>query len=112
MNKTHVIIIILAISVAIFFTTRETETKKEITFVTAEVEKGDIRQLVTASGTINPMVTVEVGSQISGRIEKLNVDFNDQVKEGQLIALIDVKKFEQRVLQEKASLQMSEAQVL
>ncbi len=112
MKKTHVIIILAVLGVAGFFASKETKTKKIMTFVTAEVEKGDIRQLVTASGTINPMVTVEVGSQISGRIEELKVDFNDSVTAGQLIALIDAKKFEQRVLQERASLQMSQAQVL
>ena len=53
-------------------------------YVTAEVRKGDIVQKITASGTINPISTVNIGTQVSGIIEEIYVDFNSNVKKGQL----------------------------
>src|SRR5205809_4685518 len=58
-------------------------------YQTAPVTRGDITQIVTATGTLNPVVNVQVGSQISGNILKLNADFNSQVKAGQIVAEID-----------------------
>lgn len=59
------------------------------TYVTVPIERGDIRVSVTAVGRVEPMVTVEVGSQISGQIAELLADFNDEVKSGQTIARLD-----------------------
>src|SRR6266699_3309479 len=56
---------------------------------TVTVSRGDLVQAVTASGQLDPVVKVEVGSQISGNIKKLSVDFNSTVKEGQIIAQLD-----------------------
>ena len=56
---------------------------------TEQVSKGDIQQSVTATGTVNAVTTVLVGTQVSGTIKSLYVDFNSRVKKGQLIALID-----------------------
>src|ERR1700704_1469706 len=58
-------------------------------YLTAAVTRGDLTQVVTATGQLNPMVNVQVGTQVSGIIQKLFVDFNSQVKEGQVIAQID-----------------------
>jgi HlyD family secretion protein len=58
-------------------------------YETAPVKKGDITQLVTASGTLNALVSVDVGSQISGRIQTLNADFNSKVKKGDIVAEIE-----------------------
>jgi len=58
-------------------------------YETAPVKKGDITQLVTASGTLSALVSVDVGSQISGRILKLNADFNSKVKKGDIVAQIE-----------------------
>ena len=58
-------------------------------YETAPVKKGDITQLVTASGTLNALVSVDVGSQISGRIQKLSADFNSKVKKGEVVAEIE-----------------------
>src|SRR5215469_9939384 len=58
-------------------------------YQTAQVTRGDLIQTVTASGQLNPVVNVQVGSQISGRINKLLVDFNSEVKSNQVIAEID-----------------------
>src|SRR6266699_1685128 len=58
-------------------------------YQTAPVTRGDLTQAVTATGQLNPVVNVQVGSQISGMIEKLNVDFNSTVKSNQVIAQLD-----------------------
>ena len=60
-----------------------------ITYVTARVDRGDVRQSVSASGTINPVKLVNVGTQVSGVIATLNADFNSRVKEGQVLAELD-----------------------
>jgi HlyD family secretion protein len=70
---------------------------------TVKVERGEISSLVTATGTINPVVTVLVGSQISGTIKGLYADFNSRVKEGEVIAQIDPAILEAQVEQAKAN---------
>ena len=62
-------------------------------YFTAKVARGDIRDLVQATGTINAVTTVQVGSQVSGTISKLYVDFNSHVTKGQVIAEIDPSLF-------------------
>src|SRR5438270_4405608 len=76
---------------------------------TAKVERGDIHDVVEATGTINAVTTVQVGSQVSGTISHLYVDFNSRVKKGQLIAKIDQPLFEGDLLQPKANLPNAEA---
>ena len=83
--------------------------KSDPEYFTARVEKGDIRQVIEATGTINPVTSVQVGSQVSGMISKLYVDFNSKVTKGQVIAEIDPKLFQGAVLQAQADLQNSEA---
>lgn len=76
---------------------------------TFKVERGEIRSQVTATGTINPITTVLVGSQISGTIKVLYADFNSRVKEGQVIAQIDPAIFEAQVEKERANLLNAQA---
>ena len=78
-------------------------------YTTARVQQGDIRQLVQATGTINAVNTVQVGSQVSGTISELNADFNTKVKKGQVIARLDPALFEGAVLQAEADLQNAQA---
>jgi HlyD family secretion protein len=85
--------------------------KTEAEYFTAKVEKGDIRQVIEATGTINPVTLVQVGSQVSGMISKLYVDFNSKVTQGQVIAEIDPKLFQGAVLQAQADLQTAQAAV-
>lgn len=63
-------------------------------YETVQVDRGRIVARVTASGTVSPLVTVQVGSQVSGRVEELKVDFNSQVSKGQVIARIEPKLFQ------------------
>ena len=83
--------------------------KTDPDYFTARVEKGDIRQVIEATGTINPVTSVQVGSQVSGMISKLYVDFNSKVKKGQVIAEIDPQLFQGAVLQSQADLQNAQA---
>lgn len=76
---------------------------------TAEVSRGEIRRLVSTSGPVRAVVTVSIGSQLSGRIDKLTVDFNSEVKEGDLLAQIDNKTFAARVAQAQADLEAAKA---
>ncbi len=76
---------------------------------TEPVTRGDIEQAVTATGTVNAVTTVQVGTQVSGTIKTLYVDFNSRVKKGQLIAQIDPSTFESQVQQAQANLLSAQA---
>ncbi len=76
---------------------------------TAKVEKGEIHDVVEATGTINAVITVQVGSQVSGTIAKLNVDFNSRVRKGDVVALIDPALFQGALLQTAADLENAKA---
>ncbi len=78
-------------------------------FRTMKVERGEISSVVTATGTINPVTTVLVGSQVSGTIKELYADFNSRVTEGQVIAQIDPALFEAQVEQGRANLLNAQA---
>ena len=81
------------------------EQKPTVKYKTAKIERGTITQIVTATGTINPVITVQVGSQVSGIIKALYADFNSVVKAGQVVALIDPVPFQTKVTEMEASLQ-------
>lgn len=78
-------------------------------YFTTPVGRGDIRDVVEATGTINAVTTVQVGSQVSGTIFKLSADFNSHVKKGQVIAEIDPSIFQGNVLQARADLENARA---
>jgi len=78
-------------------------------YFTGTVQRGDIRTAVQATGTIDAVTTVQVGSQVSGTISKLNADFNSRVKKGDVIAEIDPSLFTGALLQAKADLQTGRA---
>jgi len=74
-----------------------------VQYVTAPVDRGPITAIVTATGTVNPVISVQVGSQVSGKIEKLFADFNSVVTQGQVLAQIDQQPFQARVSQARAA---------
>ncbi len=82
---------------------RAARSDREFHFETAPVTRGRVVAKVTATGTLSALVTVQVGSQVSGRISALHADFNTPVRKGQLIALIDPQLFEAAVEQAKAN---------
>ena len=81
-------------------------------FRKAKIERGEINFIVTATGTINPVVNVLVGSQVSGTIKNLYADFNSQVKEEQVVAQIDPAIFQAQVDQAKANVLTAQANLL
>ncbi|MCI7486228.1 MAG: efflux RND transporter periplasmic adaptor subunit [Alphaproteobacteria bacterium] len=80
-------------------------------YKTQKIANGDIMESITASGTINPLSTISVGSQASGRIAEIYVDYNSVVKKGQLLALIDQENAKATVQQREAALEIAKAQV-
>lgn len=80
-------------------------------YVTTKVEQGNIVQKITASGTINPISTVVIGTQVSGIISEIYVDFNSIVKKGELLAIIDPQTFEAAVDQKQAALDIARAEL-
>src|SRR5437867_4360791 len=79
---------------------------------TAPVGRGEIRDVVEATGTVNAVITVQVGSQVSGTIAKLNADFNSRVHEGDIVALIDPSLFQGALLQAAADLENAKANLI
>lgn len=82
------------------------------TFMTAPVKRGVIAKYVKATGTVEPVVTVEVSSQLSGRVADVLVNFNDAVTQGQVIARLDPEAYDARVGEAKAALKVAEADAL
>lgn len=80
-------------------------------YETAEVQQGDLTVTVTATGTLEPVNQVDVGSELSGIIETVAVDFNDKVQRGQVLARLDTDKLQAQVLESRAALQSNEAKV-
>ena len=84
--------------------------KHKVTYATANVSKGDISNSVTATGTIEPVTEVEVGTQVSGIIDKLYADYNDVVKAGQLIAEMDKVNLKAELASAEAQLASSKSE--
>jgi HlyD family secretion protein len=93
----------------IAFVVRECRNGGTATYQTATVTRGPITQAVTATGTLNPVVNVQVGSQVSGNIAKLFADFNSEVKAGQTVAQIDPMLFQAAVTQAEGDLASTQA---
>jgi HlyD family secretion protein len=83
----------------------------EVKYRLAKVERGPMAAVVAASGTLNAVTTVQVGSQISGQVKEIHADFNTPVKKGQVIARIDPATYELRVNQARADLDAAESAV-
>ncbi len=107
MNKRRLLIasgVVLVVAALAFWYFRSGDSKTKLQFETGKVEKGRIVAKVTASGLLSAIVTVQVGSQVSGRVAALYADWNSPVKKGQLIAKIDPALFQASVDQAKANL--------
>ncbi|MEI7980097.1 MAG: efflux RND transporter periplasmic adaptor subunit [Bacteroidota bacterium] len=104
-----VIVIVIAALAAYFVFGKKKNSAVE--WRTAKIEKGDIQVTVKASGTLQAVTTVQVGTQVSGIIKNIYVDFNSVVREGQVIALLDTTYLAQAVDDARASLKRAEIQV-
>ena len=90
------------------FGKKEGET---VTYVTQPVERGDLTIIVTASGTLKPTNQVDIGSEVSGTVRTVMVDYNDQVTAGQVLAKLDSTAHEARVMQARAALKTAQAKL-
>ncbi|HEY8958783.1 efflux RND transporter periplasmic adaptor subunit [Chitinophaga sp.] len=100
-----VVIVLLLVAIWFFFIRKK---KEPVRFDTAKPEYGHIATTVTATGTIQPVDTVAVGTQVSGTIKYLYVDFNTKVKKGQLLAELDKDLFQAQVDQLRANVQVAQ----
>jgi len=103
-------VVVVAI-VAIVIVKATKSANKELVIRTHVVAEYTVENTVTATGTIEPVETVEVGTQVSGKVEKIYVDFNDVVKKGQLMAELDKQTLNQSLSRAKASLTSAESQL-
>src|SRR3989454_3762501 len=101
-------VVIVALLIILFVVRRCTQSGVS-GYLTANVTRGPITQLVTATGTLNPVVNVQVGSQVSGNIAKLFADFNSEVKAGQTVAQIDPMLFQAAVTQAEGDVANAQA---
>src|SRR5919198_1094812 len=97
------VLVVLAGATGLAVVRQRSAGKDQPRFVTAAVDRGRISARVTATGTVSALVTVQVGSQVSGRIKSIDVDFNSPVKKGQLLATIDPQLFEAALSQARAN---------
>lgn len=103
---TAILLVGLVIGGYVFF---NGERKLPIRYRTAVIERGSVVSIVTATGSINPVVSVQVGTQVSGMIKSLHADFNSIVKAGDIVAIIDPEPFRARRDQAASNLEMAKA---
>jgi HlyD family secretion protein len=105
MNKKTVFIIMISVVAAagLLGLSLLTRSSNRVTYKTEPITKGDIEAIMVTTGTLDPVTLVEVGSQVSGMIAKIYVDFNSQVQKGQVLAELDKASFEEEVKQNEAN---------
>ena len=108
-SRRNLVIAAIVLLIAAFFVFSRFGRSSAAQFQTATVTRGPITQAVTATGTLNPVVNVQVGSQVSGNIQKLFADFNSKVKAGQVVAQIDPVLFQATVTQAEGDLANAQA---
>ncbi|HKB85063.1 MAG TPA: efflux RND transporter periplasmic adaptor subunit [Ignavibacteriaceae bacterium] len=91
----------------VFFNSSSADTNK---FVFARITKGDLSTTITSTGTLQAVTTVDVGTQVSGKIDRLLVDFNSSVKKGQLLAILDTTNLALQVRNSQAGIEKAQAQ--
>lgn len=111
LNKKTIVLAIIALLVILKFTVFGSKSKafNPDNFDVDTLTVGNIRKIVEATGTINPVNTVEVGSQVSGKIEEIYVDYNDVVKKGQRLAVLDTDILERDLREAISSLNVAKS---
>jgi HlyD family secretion protein len=112
MLKRHWLIASVIVAAIALFAAFQFKGNDKPQYFTTKADRGDIREVVEATGTINAVTTVQVGSQVSGTISRLNADFNSRVKKGQVVAQIDPSLFQGALLQAKADLANAKANLV
>ena len=111
-NVVVVITLIGAIAVAAYLYLGHAENDQGEAYLTVPVSRGNLSRTVSSTGLLQAVVTVQVGSQVSGRIKELHADFNSVVKKGQTLAVIDPANFEAQLERSKASVATAKASVM
>lgn len=106
------LLVLAAAAAAVVLTLKMSGSADGFKYTTQEVRSGDLLVTVTATGNLEPTNKVDVGSELSGIIRSVGVDFNDTVKVNQVLARLDTSKLEAQVLQSRASLESAKAKVL
>jgi len=101
--------LIAAVAIPMFSAGKTSETPH---FKTKDITSGPLTVTVNATGTLKPTNQVDVGSELSGNVKSVDVQYNDHVKEGQVLATLDGSRYEAQVMQSKASLESAQAQIL
>jgi HlyD family secretion protein len=113
MSRTSIITLAVALLLlslgALALHLRSDETAIDVTYTLTRVERGDLLYSISATGTLRPLITVQVGSQVSGTIEEVYADFNSKVKKGQIVAQIEPALFRAQVAQAQANYESSNA---
>jgi HlyD family secretion protein len=104
-----VVILLIIAGVAWYLTARKSTS---VQYRTSPITRGDLTVTVTATGTVQPVNQVDVGTEISGTIKTVAVDFNDRVQVGQVLARIDTEKLQAQVLQSQSTLASAEARLI
>lgn len=113
MNKKRIILIAVAAVIIVgggVWLFGGAKAKHKVTYATATIHKGEISESVTATGTIEPVTEVEVGTQVSGIIDKIHVDYNSVVTKGQLIAEMDRVTLQSELASQRAAYNGAEAE--
>lgn len=103
------LVVIALVAIYLFFVR---SAGPDITYITQEVRRGDVVVTVTATGNLEPRNQVDIGSELSGTIRTVLVDVNDEVKAGQVLAVLDKSRLQAQVLQAESSLASAEARVI
>lgn len=110
MKKLLLLLVVLAVAAGgWYYYSARSRADAAPEFTTTVIARGDVLQVVTATGQLDPLLSVDVGSQISGLVKKLYVDFNSPVKKGDKLAEIDPATYQQRLRQAEANLASAEA---
>src|SRR5438093_13605176 len=96
-RKTALIVFGLVLLAEVLAFSMKSQKSSSAQFFTSPVETGPLRNLVNATGVVQTVVTVQVGSQVSGQVEELYADYNSMVKRGQLLAKLDPRNFDAQV---------------
>ncbi|MCR4395604.1 MAG: efflux RND transporter periplasmic adaptor subunit, partial [Candidatus Saccharicenans sp.] len=104
-----ILAIVVIVGLVLGFTLLKKGSNNTPKYRTEKVTRGDIEAVVTATGTLNPVVLVEVGSQVSGKIEKIYVDFNSKVQKGDILAELDQSQLRAKIEQNEANYQSAQA---
>nr|HDM99856.1 efflux RND transporter periplasmic adaptor subunit [Deltaproteobacteria bacterium] len=107
-----VLILLIMAGVIIALIWMRSKDSAAVVYQTREVKRGNLVVTVTATGNLEPTDQVDVGTEVSGTIESVEVDYNDSVQVGQVLARLDLTKFEAQVLKSKAALEAAQAKVM